>query len=547
MRRRTRARALVSRSVGGRAVPLVHAVEPTEGTEGMPKLLDPHAVHRLLKAYQALLEHVAQPRRSQQLVRRLRTWGTSHFAVESVRAGLATLERHHNAYAALAAQPDPSAADSRARIQQFAASLPSAPSRLRPLWFAAGVLVFARVLFPLLGDHAPVFLGTSESTEGKDLADAAARVADLNLGNISELTDMLLHSSIFTTAYVVLTFGIAAYLVLRPLAGGAISFRTLRHGRSGGRRAVFYEDERRFAERLRLAEREAEVFGAAGLDPPPDPRVDFIVKACLALPFLFVAAANWEDFLSTGLNGSGVLPTADGNDVAFAIRSRDDQLALIAVLLGGLVVLRLTWLALALRQVSLNATNASLSGAFWARRALASLAALAVFLAAFGLGARRDNAAPAAWIETAPLTAAHVRRILSCGSGNGCLPLRVWYACDEPCRVREVRFLQLPKKLIQPLMYGETPKLAPPDKQMPTHWDEVAARRWYMYRNPDEAAPLPTEATLTQRFELSDEQNRWLRAQVNRHALDVGILVIVEDNAYRRTTLFSGLHFPKTA
>ena len=274
------------------------AVSP-DREDAPPNIPDSAAVHRLLLGYQALLEEAADVRR-RSLVRRLWRWGFDRSSVEYVRRSLDILERRYNAYAALARRPDAGALDARARVAQFAASLPPAPSRLRWLLPAAAVLVLARLLFWYEG----LYTGIEDDELGR-LASAAAQLADLNLGNVSELTTLLLATSLAVTSYVVLVFGIATYLILRPLGNGAIASRTVLAGLPlvAGSASTTTNEGWPLDSGSGSAKRE--VFGSAGLDPPAHPRVDLIAKAAIVAPFLLIACLNWQEFLAGVGTGEG--------------------------------------------------------------------------------------------------------------------------------------------------------------------------------------------------------------------------------------------------
>ena len=333
-------------------------------------------------------------------------WSLERYSVEHIRGSLAAVERRCNARAAVAEplEADADADEERSRAARFAASLPPAASRLQSLLLIAAILVAARVLFTLFGalSGSLSLVSAAVQTPGgslagrpgdqvNPLADAAARVGDLSLGNISELAKLLLETSLLDTAYVLTIFGIATYLVLRPSACGAIAFRTALHGGGSGRRVGFYMPERRIAERVRLGEHEANVLSAVGLKPGPEPRVDFIAKACLVAPLLLLAAVNWSSFLQGWNLNSG---NAGAYTYTLVERHRDD--ALRAIVIGVLVTLRLGWLWVAARQTGPPASRAPRNK----RRpdlALAAVtlpAALLVLAASYGLYALWDHRAP---------------------------------------------------------------------------------------------------------------------------------------------------------
>src|SRR5689334_21646551 len=92
-------------------------------------------------------------------------------------------------------------------------------------------------------------------------------------------------------------YGLAAYVVLRPLSTGALSIRVLRFARSASG-SRWYAGERSQAARLQVSECEARVFDHAGLRAPPDATLVLVVKACLAGP-----AAGWRCRLLARLRG----------------------------------------------------------------------------------------------------------------------------------------------------------------------------------------------------------------------------------------------------
>ena len=495
-----------------------------------PKTPDEAAFLRLLWSYQALLDGVRQLRRGRRSpLRAVWMWSLERFAVEHVRTSLAAVERRNSVHAALSNPPQEDGGESRSRAAQFTASLPSTASRLRSLWLVASVLVVARVLFAFFGTLSGTnFLGgTLEGTQdkGNHLADAAARVGDLNLGNISELTQLLLHTSLVVTAYVIATFGIAIYLVLRPLACGAIAFRTVLTGGRARRRPSLYGPERELGERLRLDEREANVLAAVGIEPAARPRVDFVAKACLVAPLLLFAALNWDYFLR-GWNLSSDLG-GDFRNLATTFsytpveRHRDD--ALRAAVIGIPVTLRLAWLWLAARRAACPRADEPRSRT---RGALTMLAAVLVLLGAFGIYAHWDHRSPSLWLTVPPLTYQDLHSSGDCDRPALCVTIDVRYACDETCRLTDIRVLDLPHQLSGGETQLEDRKVTPSNRiglEEPS-WDDT---------------PVPTHETRAETWVFTPRQSSWIRKHFR---VGVQIEAEVEDGAGHTTRLGTDLN-----
>jgi hypothetical protein len=456
----------------------------------VPIVPDSAAVRRLLSAYQGLLGEVVQARRNRPFYRRLLSWGAERFAVEHLRESLAILERRYSAHAALADRRDPDTDASRERLAQLAGSLPPRPSRLRALWLGAAVLIVARILLSVF--EVLPYVGTDAGTK---LANAAGRAGDLSFGNVSQLTDLLLDTSLVVTSFVVATFGIATYLVLRPLGNGARGFRTARR---------------------RIASRESEVFGAVGLEPASDPQVDFIAKACLAAPFLLFAALEWHIYRSAEPPLVTNYLGEDGSSFTFtyttAVPNRTD--ALIAVVLGSAVVLRLTWLWLAARR----------TGTSPVRRAVALLTALLVLAIGFGIYALPDRRRPSLWLGDTYVNP----------EGPRLGPVKFLYACDEPCdadfRFRgttdedfEVRPLPDPD-LSNGGVVGEGPRI-PAVKGIGTAREEGGPF----------PSPMPPGDTQSIILEPSPDQRRWMRHELRQPGVRIDVAVNAWDDAYNTT------------
>jgi hypothetical protein len=397
---------------------------PVETPE--PAVPDADALRRLLGSYQQLID-AAGARRSVIAV------GTERFAVEHVRRALAMLERRYNAHAAMSDSGAPDTAESRERIRQFLASLAPPPSRVRALLLTALVLVVARPVGALAGEisWAELLQRTYANGAGGDqrsatvaLVDAFSRVSDLSLGNLGRAVDVVLSTSLLTTSVVALVFGAAAYLVLRPLASGAIAFRFVRTGARS--RWPWY----RGASQPRLREDEAAVFDASGLRTPADPRLDIAVKACLAAPLLLLAIAWWGLFLSAEISNWGrvlfISPIDDDRSLSITIVERHPVDAAIAVTLGVYAALRLSWLAAEFRRRRTPLRD----------HAVAAVAALGILVATFALMSLRDTKDPSVVALASPIT--YVASWLAdpeVEPAAGQQAVTVWLACDEPCAV----------------------------------------------------------------------------------------------------------------
>jgi hypothetical protein len=384
---------------------------------------DPDALRRLLATYQRLIE-AAGARRS------IVALGTERFAIEHVRQALSALERRFNAHAALSDNGAPETEDSRERVRQSLASLPPPQSRLRVLLLTALVLVVARPVVGLAGDVSWAAVlgresrqvsggGTAEATQ--ELANAITRVSDLSFGNLSRAVDIVLITNLLTTSVVALVFGAAAYLVLRPLAGGAIAFRMLHTGTQS--RWPWYRSEP-----VRVRDDESAVFDAAGMRAPGDPKLDLAVKACIAVPLLLTAVAWWELFLSAEISGHGsnsfYQVFDDDRALAVEVLQRDPVDFVIAVVLGLYAALRLSWL-----------------GAEWARRgatsrarAVSAIAAVGGLALVFGLLSLRDTKPPSIVLLSPPITPV-ASDPFAIAPAKERPAARVLAVCDEPCTI----------------------------------------------------------------------------------------------------------------
>jgi hypothetical protein len=466
-------------------------------------------------------------------------WSEERYSVEHIRGSLAAVERRCNARAAVAdpLEADAGADEVRSRAARFAASLPPAASRLQSLLLIAAILVVARVLFTVFGTLSGSLSLVSAAVqtpgggpEGSKLADAAARVGDLSLGNISELAKLLLETSLLDTAYVVTIFGVATYLVLRPSACGAIAFRTALHGGGSSRRVGFYVPERRIAERVRLGEHEANVLSAVGIKPGPEPRIDFIAKACLAAPLLLLAAVNWSSFLQGWNLNSG---NAEAYTYTLVERHRDD--ALRAIVIGVLVTLRLGWLWVAACQTRPRASRAPRN----TRRpelvlaAVTLPAALLVLAASYGLYALWDHRAPSLWLRVPPLTTRDLHGSEFCN----CAAVEVRYACDESCRLdggpwldgREFDTPPLPKHMSGgPFVELAGDRAVAPRERIDAHRVLEGSGGWW-------EGPLPTDETRATRVGYSKRQSDWIRRELVRRRT-IPMWVRVQDDAGNSTS-----------
>ena len=391
---------------------------------------DPDALRRLLATYQRLIE-AAGARRS------IVALGTERFAVEHARQALSALERRFNAHAALSDDGAPETEDSRERVRQSLASLPPPQSRLRVLLLTALVLVVARPVVGLAGDVSWAAVlgresrqvsggGTAEATQ--ELANAITRVSDLSFGNVSRAVDIVLITNLLTTSVVALVFGAAAYLVLRPLAGGAIAFGMLHTGKQS--RWPWYRSEP-----VRVRDDESAVFDAAGMRAPGDPKLDLAVKACIAVPLLLTAVAWWGLFLSAEISGHGsnsfTYVFDDDRALTADVLHRDPVDFTIAVVLGIYAALRLSWL-----------------GAEWARRgatsrarAVSAIAAVGGLALVFGLLSLRDTKPPSIVLLSSPVTPA-ASDPFAIDPAKARPAATVLAVCDEHCTIAKAWWVE---------------------------------------------------------------------------------------------------------
>jgi hypothetical protein len=395
----------------------------TEPLGELPALPDPELLHALLVAYQGLLDYVAGARRRARWPARLWAWVTEHYAIEYVRKSLVLLERRYATRAALARQCDEGGVEGRARLQEMKGALPPPPSRARPVLIGAAVLLVSQIVLSVMGSLlAPGAVQPYRNVSQQDrLREALSEAGDLSVGKVLEAFIVLGDTDLKVTAFVMLAVGIAAYLVLRPFASGAAAFRVLRDGSDKRRRTLWHTRERSRGNALALGAREQEVFGAIGLSAPSNPRVDLIVKACLAAPVLLLAAASWHRFLA----GYGVGQPAYGRDMGYWIYGRLASDAWLAVIAGGLTTVRLVWLAQRHRRTERPEPRRS-------RRPLPYVVGLLALAGVMGLYKGSDVAPPNAALEVPRGADTDLRK-------HGSVHLRV--GCDEPCGIASVVFL----------------------------------------------------------------------------------------------------------
>jgi hypothetical protein len=448
---------------------------------------------------------------------------TARAAVELVRQGLAALQRRYAAKAALAAQVDPSAARARERIDEFAASLPPPASRLRPLWMAAGVLVIAELLLPLVSAVSSGLLPNTVRGGHKvgEVATALRRVADLSANNVGDAINLMLRTNLLVTGLILVTVGFAVYLVLRPLANGAIELALLRDGAAARRWPPFDARERRAGSLLSIRERERDAFGAAGLNAPLGSTVDLVAKACVVVPLLLVAAGFWSVYASKGsrqVQYAGNIAPGFGErgDQEFVIHMGAAKHAWIAAAAAVIAIMRLVWLALAGRRRDVARRTSRMQADEPSRVSRARRAALAfalpVTLAAAGvvLYAHWDHAPPDVWSSMRKLAAARYQIVFS---------------CSEYCEADLARLVNKDPRGPRPptwdgappapeLGYGPGWTEPSGDGTLPKRWIASFLKRSSSAQNAD--APeyrywRPAKPLQVQPADLSPAQLRWLR------------------------------------
>jgi len=519
-------------------------------------LPDNAALIRLLSGYDALLAEVARRRMCAALPRRLWAWSTERAANDYVRNALGLLQRRFAAHAALTEQRDESAAHGRERIEQFAASLPPPASRLRQLWMAAAVLVIAQLLLPLVRRVSlgllPISGKDRDGNQVRQVATSLKRVADLNPNNVGDAITLVLRTNLLVTGLILAAVGVAAYLVLRPLANGAIELRVLRYGALAGRWPPFHARTRQTGARLEIRERERVAFGDAGIELPSDGSVDLLAKACLVVPLLVVGAAFWGVFVSSGSE-----MVEEGGDISpglmwragfmpdFVSHRAASTHAWMAVVAGFIGVARLAWLALEGRRrnaarwsgVVDAGARSSDSGA---RNAVVALAVGAIVSGAgFAFYARWDHRPPDVWLAWRKLSPTEYQAIWSCSEPCDAGPMRVvsdWSGHSQP-----------------PTFYGEDP----PDSQLGGSGytensgasTQVSKRVSALFLkrstigpdgdpDPDLAVWRPVKPLHLESAELSKGQLRWLHDAIGHDMLGLESLRLrVTDGAGNATDL----------
>ena len=429
---------------------------PEPHNECLAPLPPPGGLRDLLAAYQWFLNEASSKRRP---VLRLPGAGSERFAADHVRRAVAELERRYAAATALSDRPlsQPSAAC--VRVQQFADSLPPAPSRWVLVGLAAAVLVLTRVVIALvdalvarsgtsvasaaaaLSPRSDV-LGNVTARPGADtagpLVNAISKLSELSPGNVGDVVDTILHGSSLVTALVLAAFGAASFLILTPYATAARRVRALRHGATPRHR--FRQSHSAARERPTVRERERAVFDDAGIAAPADSLVDLAWQVCLALPLAVAAIAAWIVFLDAPfLTHAG--PTGV-RGVVVLTHERSWIAAVAAVIAGTIAALWLAWLgACVVARRAGDSRTRILKGV---RFAIAGVAALILVM---GLLAVPDRRFPAVVVRADTI---HAQELL------GTRELAVRYVCDEePCVLGRAR-------LFVPTAHSDTPVLVRP-------------------------------------------------------------------------------------
>jgi hypothetical protein len=446
MSRRTREDEAAPEPVG------IEAQEPSD-IGVAPAVPDCVQVRKLLGSYQALLDETSRMRRNAPLSRWMCARTTERLVVERVRRALALLNQRYQVNKALSDNADVATGDCHQRVADLAASLRAAPSRFQVVWLVAVILVIGRIGLALLelalpspSPHlsSPTAAAVPFFPSGNTLSHLSVetqRLSNLNATNVGQVADVVFTTDILVTCIVLMILGFAAWIVLRPLGSGAAAARILFGGSSDGDRGSSDTSERLGTLRLRIHDREREVFSASGMETPSDSRLDIIAKALLAGSVLLLAFVLWHTYLRGAVLGSDDNYGSDTHGTAFTRDARYDGYAWAAGFLAVVAVLRLGWLAGQVR----GRHAGYRAGVSTIRRRLPlghilGIALLGVVAVVFAIDAIPDRKAPSVFVVRPWDAAPDFRR--------GAIPLR--YACDEPCTIRAARLLEGNEDLAKP-------------------------------------------------------------------------------------------------
>jgi hypothetical protein len=277
-------------------------------------------VTRLLLAYDDFLQRVSERRR--------RPWvlGTSTYAVEHIRAVLDAVERHYVRRAAVGASSGPSETGDRERLRQFIQSLPPKPSASRVVVLGVLVILAAQALSALFGRFEQLYpeVRATSGAERSELLEALSDVASLSVSNVVKVVSVIIDAGLAGATVVLTIAGLAAWLVLRPLANGVAAAGALRDADTA------------------LCRLERAILTEAGVEPRTGSRLDLVVPALIAVPALLLALTLGREYF----DGVQEIDLGFGVGETTTVEFIHPPILLpIALTLGVVAWARLTWLA----------------------------------------------------------------------------------------------------------------------------------------------------------------------------------------------------------
>jgi hypothetical protein len=261
--------------------------------------------------------------------RRPRPWwvrGTHEYAVAHVRTVLEPVCREYVRRAAVGASSTSSDQDDRERLGRFIASLPPKPSAARAIVLGVLVILLAQALSGVVGLLEQTYpeVRVTSGTRRSELLEALSDVASLSVSNVVKIAGVIVDAGLAGAAVVLTIAGLAAWLILRPLANGVAAARKLRNTNGV------------------LSRLEQKVLSAAGVEPRRGSTLDLVVPALLAVPAFLLGVAMAREYFD------GIPETELGLDVGETTSVEFLHplfLLVLALALGVAGWVRLTWLA----------------------------------------------------------------------------------------------------------------------------------------------------------------------------------------------------------
>ena len=228
----------------------------------------------LLAAYDDLLRRVkSRPRRP---------WivGTELYVLEHLRAVVGAATRGHARRVAVGSIAETSEKADLTRLARFTESLPPPPSAARKIILGVLIVVLAQALSAILGRFESLYpvarVGTPRARS--QLLDALGDVASLSVSNVVKIEHVIVDAGLAGASIVATIGGLAAWIILRPLANGVVVARRLT------------EDD------LDLHRREIAVLAKVDAQPPTSATLDLFVPALIAVPAVLMSLTLAQEY-----------------------------------------------------------------------------------------------------------------------------------------------------------------------------------------------------------------------------------------------------------